>query len=330
MTFIWPWMLLLLLLIPLFIWGYVWLGQRRQRETAVWGTMGVMQSQTGQKLGRKRHIPITLYLIGLAFLFVGLARPEMFVDLPQVSGTVILAFDVSNSMIAEDLEPTRMEAAKTAAKIFVENQPGTIDIGVVAFSNGGLVVQPPTNDQAVLLETVDRLTPQGATSLGHGIFTSLNAIAGNPVSVDLEAFEEGIPALEIDDVKSAVILLLTDGENTESPDPLLIAQLAAEAGVRIYPIGIGSAEGSVIELDGYSILSQLNEGMLQDIASLTNGVYYQADDEETLQEIYENVDLQLTISGEKTEVTAVFAGIGVLFFLIGALLALIWLGRMPL
>ena len=326
MTFIWPWMLLTLLLIPLFIGGYVWLLRYRKQETAVWGNIGSSQNQ----LGKKRHIPFMFYLIGLTFLLFGLARPEMFVELPQVAGTVVLAFDVSSSMSADDLDPTRMEAAKTAATSFIENQPSSIDVGVVAFSNGGLVVQPPTNDQVVLLETVERLTPQGATSLGQGIFTSLNAISGEPIAVDPEAFAEGIPALEMEAIQSAVILLLSDGENTESPDPLLIAQLAAEAGVRIYTIGIGSVEGAVVELDGYNILSQLNEVTLQEIASLTNGAYFQASDTETLQEIYENVDLQLTVDGEKMEVTAVFAAVGLLFFIVGALLALVWFGRMPL
>jgi Ca-activated chloride channel family protein len=124
--------------------------------------------------------------------------------------------------------------------------------------------------------------------------------------------------------------LLTDGENTARTDPLDVAQLAAEAGVRIYPVGIGSPEGAIIQIDGYSILSQLDEPTLQEIAGLTNGSYYLADDRESLQEIYENVDLQLTISGDKMEVTALIAGLSLLFFLVGGTLSLLWFGRMPL
>jgi len=190
-------------------------------------------------------------------------------------------------------------------------------------------VQPPTDDQTAVLATIDRLTPQGATSLGQGIFSSLNAIAGEAIPIDPEALEEGVPSLEIGDYSSAVVLLLTDGENTSSPDPLEIAQLAAEAGVRIYPVGIGSVEGSVLNIEGFNILSQLNETTLEEIASLTNGSYYHAADEDMLQEIYENVDLQLTISGEKMEVTAIFAGLSLLFLLIGGALSLLWFGRMP-
>jgi Ca-activated chloride channel family protein len=125
------------------------------------------------------------------------------------------------------------------------------------------------------------------------------------------------------------VLLLTDGENTSSPDPLAVAQLAADAGVRIYPVGIGSPAGAVIELDGYQVQTQLNEPLLEAIASLTNGAYFQADDQETLNEIYDTVDLQLTIKGEKTEVTALFAGLGLLVFIIAGMLSLIWFGRMP-
>lgn len=325
-------MLLTLLLIPLFVWGYGRLRRRQQQAMVALGPLGVVQSSAGANLKRRRHLPALFFLIGLTLLLFSLARPEMVLELPRVEGTVILAFDVSNSMAADDLEPTRMEAAKAAARAFVEQQPGTIQIGVVAFSNGGLVVQPPTDDQTAVLDTINRLTPQGATSLGQGIFSALNAIAGEAIAldIDLDALEEGSPLPDIGYYPSAVVLLLTDGENTNNPDPFEVAQLAAQAGVRIYPVGIGSAEGSVLELDGFNILTQLDETLLQQIASTTNGTYYYAADAESLQEIYQNVDLQLAISGEMMEVTAVFAGLSALFFLIGAGLSLLWFGRMPL
>lgn len=332
MSFIWPWMLLTLLLIPLFVWGYARLLKRRRRAVAALGPLGVTQNSTGANLKRRRHLPVVFFLIGLTLLLLGLARPEMVLELPRVEGTVILAFDVSNSMAATDLEPTRMEAAKAAARTFVENQPDTVQIGVVAFSNGGLVVQPPTDDQTAVLDTINRLTPQGATSLGQGIFTALNAIAGEAIAldIDLDALEEGSTLPDIGYYPSAVVLLLTDGENTTRPDPFEVAQLAAAAGVRIYPVGIGHPEGVVLSLEGFNILTRLDETTLQQIASTTNGVYYHAADAESLQEIYQNVDLQLAIRGDMMEVTAVFAGLSALFFLIGAALSLLWFGRMPL
>lgn len=334
MSLIWPWMLLTLLLVPLLGWLYVRL--QRQRQTAVTdlGPLGRVQNVSGRSLGWRRHVPPALFLTGLAFLLFGLSRPEMPVSLPRIEGTVILAFDVSNSMLADDLEPTRIEAAKTAARAFVENQPSTIQVGVVAFGNGGLVVQPPTNVQADVLTAVDRLNPQGGTSLGQGIFTALNAIADEPLNSAETLLPEGqlpedLPPIDIEDYSSAVIVLLTDGENQSAPDPLEVAQLAAEAGVRIYPVGIGSAEGAVLEIDGFNIVTRLNEPALQAIADLTNGLYYQAEDEESLQDIYKNIDLQLTIKGEKMEITSLLAGIGAIFFLIGGGLSMVWFGRIP-
>jgi Ca-activated chloride channel family protein len=329
MSFIWPLMLFSLLLVPLLVGLYFRLLHRRQRATADLGPLGMVQSSSGSKIGQHRHVPPTFFLLGLTLLLFGLARPEMIVSLPRVEGTAILAFDISNSMAADDLEPTRIEAAKAAARAFVENQPPTILIGVVAFSNGGLVVQTPTDDQAAVLATIDRLSPQGGTSLGQGIFTSLNAIAGEAITIDETSLEDGAQSIQIEDYSSAVVVLLTDGENTEPPDPLEIAQVAAEAGVRIYPVGIGSLEGTVVEVDGFSILTQLDEMTLQQIASLTNGVYHHAEDEESLQEIYQNIDLQLTINEEKMEVTSIVAGISMLLLLTGGLLSLFWFGRVP-
>ena len=329
MSFIWPWMLLTLLFVPLLIALYFWLLQRRQRATADLGPLGVIANSAGSGPGARRHIPPFLFLLALTLLFLGLARPELFVNLPRVQGTVILAFDVSNSMAAEDLQPTRMEAAKTAARLFVETQPSTVDIGVVAFSNGGLVIQPPSDDQTAVLDAIERLSPQGATSLAQGIFSSLNAIAGEAIAIDETSLEEGAPPIDIGDYPSAVIVLLTDGENTESLDPLEIAQLAAEANVRIYPVGIGSSEGKILEIEGFNILTQLNEASLQDIADLTNGTYFRAEDEESLQEIYEDIDLKLTIAGEKMEVTSILAGASLLLFAIGGALSLFWFGRAP-
>jgi Ca-activated chloride channel family protein len=270
-----------------------------------------------------------LMLLGLSLLLIGLARPEATVGLPRIEGTVILAFDVSNSMRADDLEPSRLDAAKAAGRAFVENQPPAILIGVVAFSGGGLVVQSPTDDRQAVLATIDRLTPQGSTSLGDGIFTSLNALSDNPIALEPAEGERDSPSFKLEDFSSAVVILLTDGENTESPDPLEIAQLAADAGVRIYPVGIGRPEGAVLELDGFQIVTQLDETTLRQVADTTNGAYYHAADEEGLQEIYHNIDLQMTVRGEKMEITSLFAGGSLLVLLASGGLALAWFGRMP-
>lgn len=328
MTFIWPRMLFTLLLVPLAVVLYRRLQQRRQQALAGLGALGVIRDQAGRALRRRRHLPPALFLAALALLLFALARPEMRVSLPRVGGTVILAFDVSNSMLANDLEPTRMEAAKTAARAFVDAQPPTILLGVVAFSNGGLVIQPPTEDKTAVLATIDRLTPQGGTSLGQGIFTALNAIAGEALALDAAALEDDAPP-PMPDLSSAVVILLTDGENTGPPEPLEMAQLAAEAGVRLYTIGVGSPEGAVLEIEGFSVQTQLDEALLQQLAGLTNGAYYRAADEAALREIYEGIDLQMTIRGEKIEITALIAAASLLLLLAGGGLSMRWLGRIP-
>src|SRR5688572_14700838 len=143
MSFIWPAMLFLLLVIPLFVLRYMTLHKRRQQALARFNSLGFMQG--GRQIGIRRHIPAAFFLISLSILIFALARPETVVSLPKVEGTVILAFDISGSMAAEDLKPTRMEAAKVAARDFVERQPDGVLIGVVAFSDSGIEVQPPTD-----------------------------------------------------------------------------------------------------------------------------------------------------------------------------------------
>src|SRR4051812_21455558 len=176
MSFIWPGMLLLLLLIPLFGWVYLRMQRRRQRMLANYGSLGFVQNAVGRSRGIRRHIPPILFLLGLAILFVALARPQANVSVPHVEGTVILAFDVSGSMAADDLKPTRIDAAKAAAQDFVERQPSTVQIGVVSFSDNGFSVQVPTNNQADVLAAINRLSPQRGTSIANGILVSPTTI----------------------------------------------------------------------------------------------------------------------------------------------------------
>jgi Ca-activated chloride channel family protein len=328
MSFIWPRALFGLLLLPLLAWFYVARLRRRRAAQAELGPM-VVADPSGRAVRLRRHVPPMVMMLGLGLLLFGLSRPQMMVDLPRVEGTVILAFDVSNSMSADDIQPTRLEAAKAAARTFVKHQPATIRLGVVAFGQTGLIVQAPTYDQAAVLDAIDRITTQGGTSLGQGIFTSLNAIAGKALSLDQATAEGGATQLKIDNYSSAVIMLLTDGENTDSPDPMQVAQLAADAGVRVYPVGIGSAEGTTIQVDGFNIVTQLDEAALQAIAKDTNGTYYRAQDASALQDIYKNVDLQLTTRGQKMEITSIVGGVSSLLLLVGAVFSLLWYGRVP-
>ena len=336
MSFVWPPLLGLLLLVPVLVYGYLLLMRRRQARVAALAAQGFAPTAATLRLRRRRHVPFVFFLVGLTLLLFSIARPRMSVGIPRREGTVILAFDVSNSMRATDLEPTRLAAAKAAAKAFVARQPSTIKVGVVAFSDGSLITQQPTRDKAAVLAAVDRLAPQGATALGQGIFSSLSAIAGKALKVDpatLAAGGEGgaagtaAPEVGIGYYGSAAIVLLSDGENTSDPDPLEVARLASVAGVKIYTVGIGSAEGTVVEVDGFNVATSLDEDLLTQIAADTDGAYFTAADQASLADVYGAIDLQWRTVAELTEVTGAVTALSTVLLVIGAALSLLWFGR---
>jgi Ca-activated chloride channel family protein len=335
MSFIWPTMLILLLVLPLFVVLYLRMEQRRARALAHYGDLGFVQKDGKGSSNLRRHIPPLFFLVALMILVIAMARPQTVLSLPRIQGTVILAFDVSGSMAAEDLKPTRMEAAKAAARDFVAGQPPSILIGVVAFSDSGFAIQAPTTDEAVLIAAIDRLTPERGTSLGNGILASLNTIASQ-TQPDTRYYTNLTPSPTATPTPvpqgvftPAVIVLLTDGENTVSPDPLIAAQMAADRGVRIYTVGIGSPAGADLEIEGFMIHTQLDEPTLKQISVMTDGSYYAAETEQELQQIYSDLRPQLIIKPENTEITAVLAGVGVLLMLTGAALSLVWFSRLP-
>jgi Ca-activated chloride channel family protein len=271
-----------------------------------------------------------LLLLALAFLFLALARPQASVTELRREGTVVLAFDVSASMAATDLEPTRIEAAQAAARTFVDKQPAPVRIGVVAFSGSAVVTQQPTTDRARVLAAIDRLTPQGGTGLARGLQTALSSIVGRTVELREPEGEAGSVEPEGQDLgfhSSAAIVLLSDGENTEDPDPIDVAELASAAGVKIYPVGVGSPQGTVLDIDGFQVATALDERTLQDIATTTDGRYYSAADEAELAKVYDSIDLAWTTKGSVTEVTSLLAAAAALLLLAAVGLSLAWYGR---
>lgn len=337
MTFLWPEMLWLLLTIPLLVMLYLRIQRRRKQALLRFGSFGLAQSGAAQEKGPgfRRHIPASFFLLGIIILIGAMARPRMSLSLPKVEGTVILAFDASGSMAATDMTPTRMEAAKKVARDFVARQPSTVQIGVVAFSDSGFSVQPPTNDAKAIQAALERLAPQRSTSLDTGINAALDTIArqNGQVPEDSEDFPpELLPTptpAPPGTYSSAVIVLITDGENTTNSDPLTAAQEATRRGVRIHTIGIGSPEGANLVIDGFNIHTQLDEDMLKQISSLTDGVYYNAATEEDLRAIYQKIDPQLVIKKEVTEITSLLAGASLLVLVAGGMLSLFWFGRVP-
>jgi Ca-activated chloride channel family protein len=275
----------------------------------------------------RRHVPFGLFVAALTLLLVGMARPMTTVQTPRREGTVILALDVSNSMRADDIKPTRMEAAKTAARAFVKRQPPAVRVGVVAFGDGGVVVQTPTNAHADVIKAVDRLSTQGGTSLGQALVTALGAIAGKPVTIDPEALASDSAQVDIGYFGSATVVLLSDGEETGRPDPLSVAEVASVAGVRVHTIGVGTDAGAVVQVDGFSVATARDTDLLKEVASITDGSYYEAEDADGLAAISESIDLRFKLVSEHTEVTGLFSAAGAVLLLLGALLSVLWFGR---
>jgi Ca-activated chloride channel homolog len=358
MHFLWPKLLALLIAVPLLGWVYLLLMKSRAHRVSELAAKGFLPNAAALKLGQRRHIPFAFFLVGLTVLIGSLARPQMTVSIPKREGTIILAFDVSNSMRADDLKPTRMEAAKVTARAFIAKQPENIKLGVVALSDGSLVTQQPTFDREPVLNAVNRLTAQGATSLGRGLLTALGAIAGKPIKFSPssddpsgaaattdpsttetmvastgQANVDAAPAGSIDSVDigyfgSAAIVLLSDGENTAAPDPLEVAKLSSTAGVKIYTVGVGSGEETVVDVEGFKVATALDEEMLQGIAKFSDGAYFRADDADTLSKIYGSIKLEWKSIPQRTEVTALGAAFSAIALSIGSLLSLLWFGRL--
>ncbi len=328
LTFAWPWLLLTLASVPLVVVWYRRLLRTRAGRRAELAALGL----AGPAPTRRSTLPPALLLGALALLLLALARPDVGVPLPRREGTVMLAFDVSSSMTATDLAPTRMDVAKAAARAVVERQPPTVRVGVVAFGTNGLVTQQPTADRASVLAAVDRLQPGGGTALGSGLQTCLSVITGKTVLVDgpgSPGTSNGVEAQgpDLGYHGSAAVVLFSDGENTTEPDPVEVADLASSAGVRVYPVGIGSPRGAVIEVDGFQLATALDEPTLRTIAERTDGRYVAAADPAALAGVADAIDLEWKVQTEHIEVTALLAAVAGLLVLVAAGLSLAWSGR---
>lgn len=334
MSFVWPTLLISLLLLPVLLYIYFRMQRRKKELAAKFGTLGVVRDSRGRGPAAHQHIPPMMFLGGIAILLVSMARPQATVSVPRLEGTVVLTFDISGSMSATDLQPTRMEAAKAAASQFVKNQPQSVLIGVVAFSDGGVSVQPPTDNREETLATIERLVPRRGTSIANGILVALNAIVLNNGGQSIlqsspeDPSQEALPQPQ-GWYPSSVVVLLSDGENNQQPDPIAAADLAADLGVRVYTVGIGTPQGIDIDAEGFTVHTQLDEGMLRSISMITGGQYYNATNEDDLFRIYNDLEPKLSVKKEDMEITSLLAGLAMLVFLVGGALSLFWFGRVP-
>jgi Ca-activated chloride channel family protein len=342
MSFLWASALWLLLLVPALVLLYVLMLRRRRKLAVRYGALRLVKDAMGAGAGFRRHIPPVLFLAALATMILAVARPAAVVTLPSQRGTVILAMDVSGSMRATDIPPTRLAASQAAAQAFIAKQPKNVRIGVVAFAGTSAVVQAPTLEREDALQAIDRFQAQRGTAVGAGILTALATIFEDlDIPISFAPPRRGVPWGQTQDIEpldiepvppgtytSSVIVLLTDGRTTTGPNPIQAAELAADLGVRIYTVGLGTKEGVILGFGGRSRRVTLDEGSLTAIAEKTGGEYFQAGSEDELIRIYESLSTQLVLETEKTEVTAFFTAAAALLVMVAAMFSIAWFGRL--
>ena len=340
MTFMWPEMLWFMLALPLLLGAYLWILHRKKKHAVRYASLTMVREAMGVGQRIRRHVPPALFFLALAAMLVALARPQATITLPTQHETVILAMDISGSMRATDVEPNRLVAAQNAAKQFVSEQPENVRVGVVAFAGTATVAQAPTRNREDVIAAIDRFQLQRATAIGSGIIVSLAAIFPDQ-GIDVgtltygadnsrKSDKAGPPALKPvppGSYSSAVIILLTDGQRTTGPDSIMAAKMAAERGVRVYTVGVGTPEGKIIGFEGWSMRVRLDEETLKGIANITHGEYFYAGNAVDLNKVYQTLNAKLVMERKKTEVTALFSGLAALLAVVSAALSLAWFHR---
>jgi Ca-activated chloride channel homolog len=327
-TFASPERLLWLLVLPVVVLAYVASRRRRSLRAAGLAAQGLVTTDGASNQDWRRHVPFALFLAALALLVVAIARPMATIRTPRRQATVVLDFDVSNSMGARDVKPSRIRAAEAAATVFVHQQPSGVKIGVVAFGQGAVIVQPPTFDHSAVLQAIDHLSLGGGTSLAAGIQASLEAIAGKKLQVNQAALDQDASGeINIGYYGGSTIVLFSDGQDTSGTSPLTWARMASLAGVRIQAVGVGTPAGTTIQVDGFSLGTALDSQTLEAVASVTNGSYRQLDGESGLSAISRGINLHFSTVTQYTEITAVFAAAAALLMVAGAMISLLWFGR---
>jgi Ca-activated chloride channel family protein len=288
----------------------------------------------------RKHVPPFVLLLALTLLVLAAARPAAVISLPSQQETVVLAMDVSGSMRATDVQPNRLKASQDAAKAFISGLPRHVRISVVSFAGSAAVVQAPTVSRDDVIAAIDRFQLQRGTAIGSGIVLSLATLFPD-AGIDLSQITgqramppspDDKPKPEFKPVKpgsygSAAIILLTDGQRTTGPDPLEAAKMAADRGVRVYTVGIGTKDGETIGFEGWSMRVRLDEDTLKNIANITQADYYYAGTADDLKKVYQGLSSRLVVETKETEISSLFAAAGALLVLMAAGLSLWWFGR---
>jgi Ca-activated chloride channel family protein len=346
MHFLWPSNLWLLLALPLVVALYLWLQGRRRKLALRYASLALVKEALGRGPGWRRHVPPVLFLGALAAMLLAAARPVAMVTLPSTQQTIILAMDVSGSMRATDVQPNRLVAAQNAAKAFLTELPRDVKVGIVAFAGSAQVAQLPTVNREDLVTAIDRFQMQRATATGNAIVISLATLFPDQ-GIELAAMQGGggrdrPRGAAIDAEKkeakpftpvapgsfaSAAIIMLTDGQRTTGVDPLEAAKMAADRGVKVYTVGIGTVDGETIGFEGWSMRVRLDEETLKQIANKTAADYFYAGTAQDLQRVYENLSTRLTVEKKETEVSGLLALLAAMLAVLSAGLSVAWFNR---
>ena len=345
MKFLWPETLWLLFAVPVLVAVYVVLLRRRKKVALRYASLTIVKEAMGAGQSMRRHVPPLLILLALTTMFVAVGRPVAVVTLPSQHETVILAMDVSGSMRATDVKPNRLAASQAAAKAFIAEQPPTTRIGVVAFAATASLVQTPTLNREDIIASIDRFQPQRGTAIGSGIIVSLATLfpdAGIDVSKLLygrdawrsipldqarEPEKKDFKPVPPGSYNSAAIILLTDGQRTTGPDSLEAARMAADRGVRVFTVGVGTKDGETIGFGGWSMRVRLDEETLKNIANLTHGEYFYAGTATDLVKVYKMLNSRLVLEKKETEITELLSAAAAVMVLLAAALSLLWFNR---
>ncbi|PLQ00545.1 vWA domain-containing protein [Cupriavidus pauculus] len=345
LSFLWPAMLWLLALVLLIGAGYLWLDARRRRAAAQYpalrlaGTADAAHTAGKASTNWRRHVAPVLALLALVALVVAIARPQAVMVLPSRIETVVLVIDLSGSMRAQDVKPSRLRAAQGAAKVLLDAQPSGVSMAVVAMAGTAAVAQAPSRRKDDVAAAIDRLKPQGGTALGNGLLIALTTLMPELTDEAARVMNEDGPVQksmpgDTDETvapgsyASGAIVLFSDGESNAGPAALQAAQLAADHGVRIYTVGVGTVEGVVLKVDGMSARVRLDEQVLKQVADATGAEYFRLEDASRLKTVYRAINARLA-SGKRDqiEITAFFAALGALLATCAGLLSLWWFGR---
>jgi Ca-activated chloride channel family protein len=349
MYFLWPEVLWSLLLLPVLVLGYRWLLRRRRKVAVRYPSLLLIRPAMGHGQRFRRHIPPALLLSALAAALVGAARPSAEVVLPADYLTLVLAMDVSRSMLAQDVKPSRIEASQAAVKDFLQELPPDVRVGVVSFAGNAQLVQQVTDNKEALIASIDRFQLQRGTATGSGLLVALNTLLPD-AGVDLEATLFGRDfgayggaaagqsldqrkakpppkqraAVAVGSYTGGAIVLLSDGRRTTGPDPLEAAKLAASLGVRVYTVAFGTAEGVIPGMEGWSFYARVDEESLKAMAKITGAEFFRASNAADLKNVYEHLSSKFTLERRATEVSSLFAGLCLLLVLSAMGLSLHW------